>query len=65
MSPDSKVVAENNDLRMDRERLLGVVRRYKAAGLSDAMAAHRDRLRKRRMPEREVPSCMCASNELM
>lgn len=50
----SKVVAENDDLRSDKERLLGVVRRHKAAGLTEAMAAHRERLRKRKMTEKEV-----------
>lgn len=52
--PNSKLAADNADLRLDRERLLGVVRRYKDTGRKESVAAHRDRLRKRHMSEKEV-----------
>lgn len=55
-APSSKAIAESNELRVDKERLLGVLRRHKAAGLSESMAAHRDRLRKRKLSEKEVRS---------
>ncbi|CAM9942479.1 unnamed protein product, partial [Ectocarpus fasciculatus] len=51
---NSKLAADNADLRLDRERLLGVVRRYKDAGRKESVAAHRDRLRKRHMSEKEA-----------
>lgn len=50
----SKLGEENADLRLDKERLLGVVRRHKEAGRSESVAAHRDRIRKRNMSEKEV-----------
>lgn len=50
----SKVRDENADLRLDKQRLLGVLRRHREGELSDAFAAHRDRLRKRHMSENEV-----------
>lgn len=50
----SKIREENADLRLDKQRLLGVLRRRKEGELSDVVAAHRDRLRKRHMSEKEV-----------
>ncbi|CBJ26609.1 expressed unknown protein [Ectocarpus siliculosus] len=61
---NSKLAADNADLRLDRERLLGVVRRYKDAGRKESVAAHRDRLRKRHMSEKEVNRCDLASAKL-
>ncbi|CAM9137313.1 unnamed protein product [Hapterophycus canaliculatus] len=55
---------ENADLRLDRERLLGVVRRHKEAGRSDSVAAHRDRIRKRNMSQKEVNRCDLATAKL-
>lgn len=51
---NSKLAEENASLRLDKDRLLGVVRRHKEAGRADAVAAHRDRLRKRNMSANEV-----------
>lgn len=53
-SVHSKLGEESADLRLDKERLLGVVRRHKEAGRSESVAAHRDRIRKRNMSEKEV-----------
>lgn len=50
----SKRGKENADLKLDKDRLLGVLRRHKEAGLTDMMQSHRERLRKRRMTEKEV-----------
>eukprot|EP00904_Undaria_pinnatifida_P005431 jgi/Undpi1/2017/HiC_scaffold_12.g05403.m1 len=61
---NSKLSEENADLRLDKERLLGVVRRHKEAGRSESVAAHRDRIRKRNMSEKEVNRCDLASAKL-
>ncbi|CAM9595393.1 unnamed protein product [Pylaiella littoralis] len=61
---NSKLAEDNADLRLDKERLLGVVRRHKEAGRSDAVAAHRDRIRKRNMSQKEVNRCDLASARL-
>lgn len=59
--PYSKLAEDNAELRLDRERLLGVVRRHKEAGRSDSVAAHRDRIRKRNMSQKEVIKRVCCS----
>lgn len=51
---NSKLAEDNAELRLDRDRLLRVVRRHKEAGRADSVAAHRDRIRKRNMSEKEV-----------
>lgn len=51
---NSKLAEDNAELRLDKDRLLGVVRRHKEAGRADSVAAHRDRIRKRNMSEKEV-----------
>lgn len=50
----SKLAEDNAELQLDKDRLLGVVRRHKEAGRADSVAAHRDRIRKRNMSEKEV-----------
>lgn len=48
------LVTERDDLRQDKGRLLGVLRRQREAGLSESLIAHKERLRKRRMSQKEV-----------
>ncbi|CAM9747976.1 unnamed protein product [Scytosiphon promiscuus] len=60
----AKLAEDNADLRLDRDRLLGVVRRHKEAGRSDSVAAHRDRIRKRNMSQKEVNRCDLATAKL-
>eukprot|EP00903_Cladosiphon_okamuranus_P019787 g18189.t1 len=61
---NSKLAEDNAELRLDKDRLLGVVRRHKEAGRADSVAAHRDRIRKRNMSEKEVNRCDLASAKL-
>eukprot|EP00752_Nemacystus_decipiens_P017180 g15391.t2 len=61
---NSKLAEENAELRLDKDRLLRVVRRHKEAGRADSVAAHRDRIRRRNMSEKEVNRCDLASAKL-
>lgn len=50
----SKLGEENADLRLDKDRLLGVLRKHRDAGRAESVAAHKERIRKRNMSEKEV-----------
>ncbi|CAN0476078.1 unnamed protein product, partial [Ascophyllum nodosum] len=47
-----------------RDRLLSVLRRHTEAGRSESIAAHRERLRRRPMTEKEVNRCDLAAAKL-